>query len=101
MRLPCRFRRISMSAVGFVLLASADPERLRRWYSEVLGLDPDGEDGIVIDGRDDVEPSNPEAGRATLRIYVAGAPPGVLATMVDPDGNRVQLFGADDPGPAA
>ena len=101
MRLPCRFRRISMSAVGFVLLASADPERLRRWYSEVLGLDPDGEDGIVIDGRDDVEPSNPEPGRATLRIYVAGAPPGVLATMVDPDGNRVQLFGADDPGPAA
>jgi hypothetical protein len=26
-----------VSEVGFVLLASADPERLRRWYRDVVG----------------------------------------------------------------
>jgi catechol 2,3-dioxygenase-like lactoylglutathione lyase family enzyme len=114
MRLPSRFRPTLVPAVGFVLLASADPDRLREWYGEVLRA-VDGEDGgqvvVVVDGRDDVAAANPEPGRAMLRLYVADAVAvmtrldalGVTragATLVDPDGNHVQLV-ADDGSPAA
>jgi catechol 2,3-dioxygenase-like lactoylglutathione lyase family enzyme len=114
MRSSGRFGPPPVSAIGFVLLATAVPDRLRDWYGEVLDA-VDGEDGgqvvVVIDGRDDVAAANPEPGRAMLRLYVADLAtviarldalgvPRADATLVDPDGNHVQLV-ADDGRPAS
>ncbi|AYY14574.1 VOC family protein [Actinobacteria bacterium YIM 96077] len=107
-----------------ILLASTDPERLRAWYA--AAFDP-AEDTVVdqyrvltfggfhmlIDQRDDVEPTNPEPGRVILNFDVADARTVVarleqagtqwlaeledrhgslFATAIDPDGNYVQII---------
>ncbi|HEU4426231.1 MAG TPA: VOC family protein [Pilimelia sp.] len=76
-----------------ILLASADPERLRRWY--VAALDPEenkdmapyqilrfGGVHLMIDSRADVGEKNPEPGRVILNFDVPDAP-AVVARMND------------------
>ena len=48
------------------LLASTDPDRLRRWYEEATGAEPDVDGfldfrslGVLVDRRDDVGPRPP------------------------------------------
>jgi predicted enzyme related to lactoylglutathione lyase len=109
-----------MSRVGFVLVASRDPERLGRWYREVLGVEVDADGGILIDGRDDIAPTNPEPDRFIVNVLVADAaavesrlvaagvvwvrelergPCGPIGTVVDPDGNYVQFIELEPEGP--
>ncbi|MCP3804023.1 VOC family protein [Allokutzneria sp. A3M-2-11 16] len=109
-----------MIALGSILLGSAHPERLRDWYRAALGCEP-REDGFIdyggvsllIDGRDDVAPATAEPGRVILNFHVEDARavvarldelgvewlarledrgPGLFATLVDPDGNYVQVI---------
>ena len=60
-----------------VLLASSDPDRLRAWYVELLGTEPDvdgflhfGSVAVLIDGRDDSPPVAQEPGRVILNYHV-------------------------------
>jgi hypothetical protein len=120
MRFPGRFRPTDMSVVGFVLLASADPERLRRWYRDLFGVEGDGSGGVVIDGRDDLATTNPEPHRLIVNVLVDDAaaiearlvasgavwvrelepsPCGPIGTVLDPDGNYVQFIQPEGPGP--
>ena len=107
--------------LGSLLLGTTDPDRLRAWYQEAFGATPDettgffafGDVGVLVDGRDDVSASNPEPGRHILnfhvediaavaaRIEAAGVTwlvepesrgNGTFATLVDPDGNYVQVI---------
>lgn len=103
-----------------VLLGSADPERLRTWYREAFAptvdqngcLDFDGF-GMLIDGRDDVADKSNEPGRVILNLHVSDAEAtaehlrglgvtwlveveerehGWFGTLIDPDGNYVQII---------
>ncbi|MGH3715338.1 MAG: VOC family protein [Micromonosporaceae bacterium] len=67
-----------------ILLASTDPERLHKWYTEALAPDATDEQGgyrflsfgdfhIVIDKRDDIGDRNPEPGRLILNFDVPDA----------------------------
>ena len=114
---------ITSPTIGGVLIGSPDPERLRRWYAEVLATEPDS-DGVlhvgafpvIIGPRLDVAPRNPEPHRLVLNVQVddiaayeatlvrMGAvwarelettPWGRIATVVDPDGNYLQLIEND------
>jgi catechol 2,3-dioxygenase-like lactoylglutathione lyase family enzyme len=108
--------------IGSILLASTDPERLRAWYEEAFGVRADADGflffggvGVLIDGRDDVSDHNPEPGRVILNLHVRDARAMVdhlngmdvtwvaeleyrpdaglwFATLLDPDGNYVQLI---------
>jgi len=106
--------------LGSLLLGSADAERLRAWYVAAFGAEPDengfityGDVGVLIDRRDDVAVTNGEPGRHILNLHVDDlkavaarldelgarwlvAPedrgPGVFGTLVDPDGNYVQVI---------
>ena len=106
--------------LGSILLGSTDPGRLRAWYRAALGPAelPDGflDFGavrVLIDERSDVGAANPEPGRVILNFHVADAraaaqhldtlgvtwlspiePRGdnLFATMIDPDGNYVQII---------
>jgi predicted enzyme related to lactoylglutathione lyase len=105
-----------------LLLASADPSRLRDWYATALDAHPDpdgfvhfGHVAVLLDERHDLAPRTMEPGRVILNYHVtdieaharhldalgvewitpveyrddAGA---WFATLVDPDGNLVQLI---------
>jgi catechol 2,3-dioxygenase-like lactoylglutathione lyase family enzyme len=109
------------SSIQSILLASADPARLRKWYVDAFGVQPDadgflqlGAVGVLVDGRDDVDPTTAEPGRVILNHHVPdihaaakrldelGAPwvspveyrdAGLwFGTVEDPDGNYVQLI---------
>ena len=110
--------------LGSILLGSADPERLRAWYRDMFapaenadGFFDLGGVGLLVDKRDDVSATNPEPGRVILNIHVddayataarldeAGAtwlvpveprPDGLFGTLVDPDGNYVQIIELSD-----
>lgn len=107
-------------ALGSILLGTNRPAELRQWYRETLAPEHAGEGPIdlggfllVIDGRDDVTPTNGEPGRMILNFHVddfdaiqarleaAGiawiaAPedrgPGRFATFCDLDGNYLQII---------
>jgi predicted enzyme related to lactoylglutathione lyase len=109
-------------ALASLLLASTDPDRLRRWYVDVLGgqVDPDGfvhfgTVAVLVDGRADVGPAVSEPGRVILNYNVTDMARTVrdldrhgvtwvspaeyreqggawFATLQDPDGNYVQLI---------
>jgi catechol 2,3-dioxygenase-like lactoylglutathione lyase family enzyme len=110
-----------MTSIDSLLLGSADPARLRQWYAEALGLQPDpdgffqvGHVGVLIDGRDDVAPQTVEPGRVVLNYHVADIKSAAqhldergekwvagveyrdaglwFGTVEDPDGNYVQLI---------
>ncbi|RIJ67034.1 glyoxalase [Nakamurella silvestris] len=106
--------------LGSLLLGSADPERLRRWYSAAFGVTADEfgfvtfvTTAVLLDGRDDVAATNPEPGRFILNFNVEDAAatvahlqtldvtwiaeltdrgPGKFATLADPDGNYLQIL---------
>jgi catechol 2,3-dioxygenase-like lactoylglutathione lyase family enzyme len=108
------------SSIDSILLASAHPDRLKRWYVEAFDVQPDADGflplgpGVLIDGRDDVDPRTAEPGRVILNHHVpdihASAQrleelraPWVspveyrdaglwFGTVEDPDGNYVQLI---------
>jgi catechol 2,3-dioxygenase-like lactoylglutathione lyase family enzyme len=109
------------SSIESILLASAHPERLRRWYVDAFDVQPDvdghlylGSVNLIVDGRDDVDPTTAEPGRVILNHHVpdihAAAKrldemraPWVapveyrdaglwFGTVEDPDGNYVQLI---------
>jgi predicted enzyme related to lactoylglutathione lyase len=106
--------------IGSLLLASTDPDRLRRWYADAFDAEPDV-DGHVVLGlavivvpRDDIADRTVEPGRVLLNFHVPsiqdaaarmdelGAPwvapveyrdAGLwFGTVEDPDGNYVQLI---------
>lgn len=112
--------------LGSVLLGTSDPERLRAWYCAVLAPDHHGEGFIdfggtelLIDGRSDLRARNTEPGRTILNFHVADAqamedrlvamdaiwirelertPSGhIIGTVLDPDGNYVQIIQSPDP----
>lgn len=110
-----------MTSIESLLLGSTDPDRLRRWYVEALGVEPDadgflqlGHVGLLVDGRDDVAPRTAEPGRVVLNYHVPDIKEAArrldqrgetwvagvdyrdaglwFATVEDPDGNYVQLI---------
>jgi predicted enzyme related to lactoylglutathione lyase len=120
---------MALPARGAVLLGTADPERLRAWYSAALQTEPDecglfdlGGFGVLIDRRDDVAGTNLEPTRVALKVYVDDAPalaerfeaaggvvlpaaddaePGSFGTVSDPDGNRLHIIWVTDARPSA
>lgn len=106
--------------LGSILLGSPDPERLRSWYRAALapqetvdGFLDFGGFTVIIDGRDDVASTNPEPGRVILNFHVQDAQAtaerlnglgaswladleerndGLFGTLIDPDGNYVQII---------
>jgi hypothetical protein len=110
----------TIAQLGSILLGSTDPDRLRAWYRVALGPaeDPNGfldfgGMAVLIDERWDVSTANPEPGRVILNFHVADARAtaqhldrlgvtwlspveqrvnGLFGTLVDPDGNYVQII---------
>jgi predicted enzyme related to lactoylglutathione lyase len=109
------------TTLGSILLGTADPERLRGWYVDAFDAKVDqygflqfeGSPGVLIDGRSDVRPDNPEPGRVILNFHVDDARAtaahltkmgvswlvpveerdnGLFGTLLDPDGNYVQII---------
>ena len=107
-------------ALGSILLGTSNPERLRDWYSAALAPERDefgwmnfGGIGVLIDGRSDVAELNPEPGRVILNFHVDDAyataahlndlgvtwlveveerDDGLFGTLIDPDGNYIQII---------
>jgi hypothetical protein len=106
--------------LGSILLGSTDPDRLRAWYRAALGP-AEGPGGfldfggmlVLIDKRSDVSAVNPEPGRVILNFHVADARAAaqhldelgvtwlsrieqrggnMFGTLIDPDGNYVQII---------
>jgi predicted enzyme related to lactoylglutathione lyase len=112
--------------LGSILLGTTNPERLRAWY--VAALSPEQSDdgfldfggvALLIDGRTDVADKNPEPGRVILNFHVDDAHAtaahlnglgvswlvevedrgvGFFGTLVDPDGNYIQIIQMKDGG---
>jgi predicted enzyme related to lactoylglutathione lyase len=106
--------------LGSILLGSADPDRLRGWYLAAFAPDETqngfvefGGFPVLIDGRSDVAATNPEPGRTVINFHVDDArataahlnelgvtwlveveerPGGLFGTLLDPDGNYVQII---------
>lgn len=119
--LPARRPRLRGSSI---LLASADPDRLHRFYEETFAVTADpngwlplGSVAVRIDSRDDVGTRNPEPGRVVLNIDTDDAAAvvarldafgvrwlcrleqrtnGSFSTFEDPDGNLVQVLQLSD-----
>jgi hypothetical protein len=111
---------MALPALGSVLLGTADPDRLRGWYLEAFAPPVDkygflvfGPVKVLIDRRADVAVKNPEPGRVILNLSVDDARAvaahldrvgvtwlagleerehGLFGTLVDPDGNYVQII---------
>ncbi|WKU07234.1 VOC family protein [Micromonospora sp. HUAS LYJ1] len=106
--------------LGSILLGTTDPERLRAWYVAAFSptvtpsgfLDFGGFD-MLVDGRDDIAGKNAEPGRMILNFEVDDAravaahldtmgvvwlapleerEDGLFGTLLDPDGNYVQVI---------
>jgi len=110
---------VNTPSLGVVLVGSADPARLRAWYAAAFGVHPDadgfldfGATSILIDKRE-VASYTAEPGRVILTFTVADLPAaerrlvdnevtwvrevqessfGLIGTLVDPDGNYVQVL---------
>jgi predicted enzyme related to lactoylglutathione lyase len=107
------------ATLGVVLVGSADPLRLRAWYAGAFGVRPDDEGlldfggiQVLIDKRD-VAVRAVEPGRMIITIAVddiaaaetrlidhevtwvrevESTPRGRIGTLIDPDGNYVQVM---------
>lgn len=96
-------------SLGVVLVGSADPARLRAWYADAFGGVPHG---VVIDKRDVADRAG-EPGRVILTFAVddiaaaearlidhevtwireiESTPHGRIGTVIDADGNYVQIL---------
>jgi catechol 2,3-dioxygenase-like lactoylglutathione lyase family enzyme len=112
-----------LPTVGSLLLASTDPGRLRGWYERAFGVTADadgflpfGEIDLLVDGRDDVMAKAVEPARLILTLHVDDAKATArhldamevtwlapleyreqtgawFGTVLDPDGNYVQIIG--------
>ncbi|GIF07055.1 VOC family protein [Actinoplanes siamensis] len=112
--------------LGSLLLASTDPDRLRDWYERAFGVTADGDGflrlggvGLLIDHRQDVAARAPEPARVIVNLHVGDAaatarhldtlgvrwlaeleyrePAGAwFGTVIDPDGNYVQIIELTD-----
>ena len=110
----------TIAQLGSILLGSTDPDRLRAWYRVALSPaeEPNGflDFGgvlVLIDERGDVSTANPEPGRVILNFHVADArataqhldglgvtwlspveqrADGMFGTLIDPDGNYIQII---------
>jgi len=110
--------------LGSILLGSADPERLKAWYLAALspveaadGFFDFGGTRVLIDKRSDVSEVNPEPGRVILNFHVGDArsaaehldrlgvawlsrvqqrKDGLFGTLIDPDGNYIQIIELSD-----
>lgn len=108
------------SSIQSILLASTDPDRLRRWYAEAFDVPPDADGflglglGLLVDHRDDVADRTVEPGRVILNHHVPDIHAAArrldemevtwvapveyreaglwFGTVTDPDGNYVQLI---------
>ncbi|MGO1051686.1 VOC family protein [Crossiella sp. CA198] len=107
--------------LGSILLASTNPDRLSSWYQKAFGVAPSqdgflvfGEVAVLIDQRDDIAATPVEPGRVILNFTVENArevaahldslgvtwlveleerSEGMLfATLLDPDGNYLQII---------
>ena len=116
--------------LGSILLGSANPGRLRDWYSTALAplrrddgflsFDSFGSVGLLIDQHDDVPNPSREPHRSILNFYVRDilavearliametiwirelerTPWGMIGTVLDADGNYVQVIQAPPPQP--
>ena len=111
---------MSTPALGSILLASTDPDRLRGWYQRAFDATPNpdgflvfGGVAMLVDRRDDVADSCVEPGRVILNLHVDDARAAVahldglgvtwvaelefrgdawFATLLDPDGNCLQII---------
>jgi hypothetical protein len=116
----------STPAIGSILLASTNPARLRDWYERALGVSADhdgflpfGEVGLLIDSRDDVADRAVEPTRVIMNVHVADAKESArrldelsaswvapleyregagawFGTVLDPDGNYLQIIELTD-----
>jgi hypothetical protein len=112
--------KVAHAKLGSLLLGSADPERLRAWYCAAFSPEEDesgflnfGGFWVLIEGRSDVVQENAEPGRVILNFSVEDArefakhldgigvtwlveveerADGLFGTLVDPDGNYVQII---------
>lgn len=106
--------------LGSILLGTGNPRALLDWYSAAFGVEPDrygwirfGGVGLLIDGRDDVAARTAEPGRVVINFHTTDArtlaahldsvgvtwlveleerKDGLFATLVDPDGNYLQII---------
>jgi predicted enzyme related to lactoylglutathione lyase len=106
--------------MGSVLIGSRDPDRLAKWYGAAFGASPDrygvydfGGVAILFESRDDVSATTVEPGRHIFNFHVDDAmahvkqldtmgvtwlvpveerDAGFFGTLVDPDGNYVQII---------
>ena len=116
---------MTVASLGLVLVGSADPARLSAWYAAAFGVCPDdrgvldfGPIQVLIDKRD-VAARAVEPARLILTFGVADmaatearlidhevtwvrevqdTPIGKIGTLVDPDGNYVQVMQAREVG---
>ncbi|HEX5118658.1 MAG TPA: VOC family protein [Pseudonocardiaceae bacterium] len=107
-------------SLGSVLLGSTNPERLEAWYLAAFapkrtseGFLSFGGFELLIERRDDVSDANPQPGRYIFNFHVDDAtaavahldemgvtwvapveqrPAGQFGTLLDPDGNYVQII---------
>ncbi|MGW2196460.1 VOC family protein, partial [Streptosporangium sp. NPDC001682] len=108
------------SALGSILLGSVDPVRLHAWYLAALAPEHFG-DGfidfggvrVLFENRTDVAPATAEPGRVIFNFHVEDArataahldglgatwlveverrDAGLFGTLVDPDGNYIQII---------
>jgi hypothetical protein len=110
--------------LGSILLASTDPDRLRAWYEQAFDATPNpdgflqfGEVAVLVDRRDDVAERTVEPGRVILNfrvddIHATAAHLNSLGvtwlgevdlrgdlwfgTLLDPDGNCIQVIQLTD-----
>jgi predicted enzyme related to lactoylglutathione lyase len=106
--------------LGSILLGSTNPQRLQAWYQAAFaptynadGFMIFGGVNLLIDQRDDIHATNSEPGRLLLNFHVEDAhavashvtklgvtwlveleerDDGLFGTLVDPDGNYIQII---------
>jgi len=106
--------------LGSLVIGSADPDRLSDWYRAAFAPSTSGGTVVelaggrlIFDRRDDIGPSPREPGRILINLYVDDVralaahlsalgvdwvrrvepgPPGLIGTLLDADGNYVQVI---------
>jgi glyoxalase superfamily protein len=111
---------MAKTAVGSILIGSADPDRLRSWYKAAFAPDQPEQGPLNVGGvllvfekRSDVSDKNPEPARTIVNFHVEDArkaethlnsmgvtwlaelerrSSGWFASLLDPDGSYVQII---------
>lgn len=116
--------RLETPELSSILLGTDDPAHLRDWYSTAFDVEPDeygwmgfGSFDVLIEARDDVAGRNTEPGRVILNFHTSDARAlvdrlqsigaswlveleerndGMFGTLIDPDGNYIQIIQMND-----